>query len=113
MKTDFLSQRLLHDFSALVVPNCVKNEFKGHKSNVKCANFVGENGYRIISGSSDNTCRIWKTETGECLGVLNGHTSRIWSVSSRTDGQYCASGSGDTTIKVSPIFLLIAFSCGT
>jgi WD40 repeat protein len=85
------------------VPNTVKNKFKGHKANVKCANFVGDSGSKIISGSSDNTCRLWKTDSGECLGVLTGHSSRIWSVSSRTDGHYCASGSGDTTIKVGAI----------
>lgn len=112
----------MHDFSALVVPNSVKSEFRGHNANVKCVQFVGDNGTRVISGSSDNTCRIWKSETGECLGVLNGmffislfciellqigHSSRIWGVSSTSDGNYVASGSGDNTIKVDFIFINI------
>jgi COMPASS component SWD3 len=29
-----------------------------------------------------------------------GHTSRIWDVASRSDGQFVASASGDTTIKL-------------
>ena len=91
---------LLHDFSALVVPNSVYKEYKGHTANVKCARFVGEDGARIISGSSDNTCRVWDTYSGDCLGVLQGHSSRIWDVSSSTDGLSVASASGDSTIKV-------------
>ena len=70
----FLSNvRLLHDFSALIVPNSIKTIYKGHEANVKCAKFVGDDGTRILSGSSDYTCRLWKTETGECLSVFNGN----------------------------------------
>lgn len=91
---------LLHDHTPLFVPNTVYKTFKGHKANVKCARFVGDAGDMIVSGSSDNTCRVWKTSTGDCLGVLNGHTSRIWDVCSKTDGSFIASASGDSTVKV-------------
>ncbi|KAJ3363747.1 hypothetical protein HDU91_002881 [Kappamyces sp. JEL0680] len=91
---------LLHDFSALIIPNAIKTVYAGHTANVKCAKFVGEDGTRVVSGSSDQTCRIWNTETGDCSAVLTGHTSRIWDVSSRADGQFVASASGDTTIKL-------------
>lgn len=59
----------------------------------------------IIDGSfilvhSDNTLRIWGTETGECHAILEGHTSRIWDVSTTTQGDFVASASGDGTVKV-------------
>lgn len=49
---------------------------------------------------SDNTLRIWDTETAECTNVLRGHKSRIWDVSSTKLGDYVASASGDGTVKV-------------
>lgn len=35
----------------------------------------------IASISDDKTCRIWDVNTGECLKVLVGHSSKINSVS--------------------------------
>ena len=29
---------------------------------------------RVISGSDDNTVRVWHVRTGECEHVLKGHT---------------------------------------
>ncbi|KAJ1568449.1 hypothetical protein HK096_006452, partial [Nowakowskiella sp. JEL0078] len=95
---------LLQDYTSAVIPNAVRNTFVGHSANVKCVEFVGEEGKQIISGSSDNTCRIWDTETGECIGVLNGHKSRIWDVASDKAGTTVASASGDGTVKASAIW---------
>jgi WD40 repeat protein len=91
---------LLQDFTPLVVPNVVKTVYHGHTKNVKCAEFLGDDGIHMMTGSSDHDCRIWKTETGELLAVLSGHSSRVWDVSSCQDGSFACSGSGDATIKV-------------
>ncbi|KAI8900389.1 WD40-repeat-containing domain protein [Globomyces pollinis-pini] len=91
---------LLRDFSALIVPNATKTIFHGHQANVKCAEFLGSEGNFIISGSSDNTCMVWDTETGRHINTLNGHASRIWDLTSKSDGKFAASGSGDSTIKI-------------
>ena len=91
---------LLHDYTPTVVPNASKSVFTGHKGNVKCVEFVGDDGRFIVSGSSDNSCRLWHTETGKSLGTLEGHTSRVWDVSSSSDGQFVASASGDSTLKI-------------
>jgi COMPASS component SWD3 len=94
---------LLQDFTPLIVPNAVKTVFNGHTKNVKCASFLGKDGIKMMTGGSDYDCRVWKTETGECLGILSGHTSRIWDISSSMDGSIAVSASGDATIKVTPI----------
>ncbi len=31
-------------------------------------------GKRALTGSNDNTVRLWDVETGRCLRVLEGHT---------------------------------------
>lgn len=42
---------ILHDYSPCIVPNKVKNVFKGHTENVKCVEFIGVDGKEIASGS--------------------------------------------------------------
>ena len=34
---------------------------------------------RLVSGSNDNTVRVWDLSTGECVRVLEGHSGvRAW-----------------------------------
>ncbi|KAI9206639.1 WD40-repeat-containing domain protein [Polychytrium aggregatum] len=91
---------LLRDYESVIIPNAVRHAFVGHTGNVKCVEFVGEEGKQIVSGSSDNTLRVWDTETANCLEVLEGHTSRIWDVASNKSGAFVASASGDGTVKL-------------
>lgn len=53
-----------------------------------------------MNTNSDNTLRVWDTESGECLHILEGHSSRIWDVSSNDAGTTVASASGDSTVKI-------------
>ena len=59
-------------------------------------------GQRIISGSDDNTIRIWDAVAGVAVGKpLKGHTKRVWSVAYSPDGRcICISGSGDMTVQI-------------
>ncbi|CAK7321781.1 Dynein assembly factor with WDR repeat domains 1 [Vulpes lagopus] len=36
-------------------------------------------GNRLLTGSADETARIWDAQTGQCLQVLEGHTDEIFS----------------------------------
>ncbi|KAJ1676383.1 hypothetical protein EV182_008300, partial [Spiromyces aspiralis] len=67
---------LLEDYTPVLIPNAPKRRFVGHQDNVKCVTYIGEYATYVASGSSDNTVRIWDTETGECVSVLEGHKSR-------------------------------------
>ncbi|KAJ1020471.1 hypothetical protein NDA13_005788 [Ustilago tritici] len=91
---------LLHDYTGFIVPNSVAHTMRGHRKNVKSVRFVGEEGRRLVSGSSDNTVRLWNSNTGRCEGVLEGHRSRVWDVDSTRTGGHVASASGDSTVKV-------------
>ena len=31
----------------------------------------------VLSGSSDETLKIWDVETGECTQTMNGHTGNV------------------------------------
>ncbi|KAI7862456.1 WD40-repeat-containing domain protein [Spinellus fusiger] len=91
---------LLENYTSFVIPNAVGTTFQGHQSNIKCVEFLGEEGRHVVSGSSDNTLRIWDTQTQECLETMEGHRSRLWGLSSTVGGDYIASASGDATVKI-------------
>lgn len=69
---------------------------KGHDDHViTCLQFCGN---RIVSGSDDNTLKVWSAVTGKCLRTLIGHTGGVWS--SQMSGNIIISGSTDRTLKV-------------
>ncbi|CAB4401166.1 unnamed protein product [Rhizophagus irregularis] len=94
---DFSPRKVPYIF---VIPNAVRATLTGHHGNVKCVEFIGEEGREIVSGSSDNTLRIWDTENSKEMGILEGHESRIWDVSSNKIGTMVSSASGDGSIKL-------------
>lgn len=53
----------------------------------------------LISGSLDNTMKVWNIDTGKCQQTLFGHIEGVWAVAS--DKLRMVSGSHDRTIKVS------------
>jgi WD40 repeat protein len=57
----------------------------------------------IISGSSDETIKIWDPESGECIKTFLGHEGRVYSVAVVYDKDgiaYIVSGSNDATVRV-------------
>lgn len=47
----------MEDYRPFVLPNALSGTFIGHKRNVKCVTFIGEEGIHLASGSSDNTIK--------------------------------------------------------
>ncbi|XP_023683461.1 F-box/WD repeat-containing protein 7 isoform X1 [Paramormyrops kingsleyae] len=69
---------------------------KGHDDHViTCLQFCGN---RVVSGSDDNTLKVWSAITGKCLRTLVGHTGGVWSSQMRDN--IIISGSTDRTLKV-------------
>jgi WD40 repeat protein len=54
----------------------------------------------IVTGSSDNTLKVWELGTGTCRTTLIGHTQEVTTVTITQDGRYVLSGSEDKTIRV-------------
>ena len=77
---------------------CLKT-LKGHKYSVYSVAYSPDV-KRIISGSGDETVKIWDANTGQCLKTLEGHSDYILSVAYSPDGTKIISGSGDGTIKI-------------
>lgn len=54
-------------------------ELRGHEIDILCVKFA-LNLNLILSGSSDQTIRVWDLSTGVCLKVLQGHSGKVWSL---------------------------------
>jgi WD40 repeat protein len=66
-----------------------------------------ENGGFLLSGSSDNTIRMWSIESGECVKVLSGHTDDVFCLklintnnTPTSSDRHLVSGSFDGCLRV-------------
>lgn len=69
----------------------------GHNHSVRALAGAGD---IVVSGSYDNTLRVWNFMTGECLHHLFGHTQKVYSVVLDKSKNRCMSGSMDGTVKI-------------
>ena len=46
---------------------------KGHSDYVRSVSFSPD-GASIVSGSRDNTVKVWSVESGECVTTFEGHS---------------------------------------
>jgi WD40 repeat protein len=54
----------------------------------------------LVSGSRDQTIKIWQLETGQLIRTLKGHRDEVCTITLSPDEQIIASGSADKTIKL-------------
>ncbi|CAG7845869.1 COMPASS-like H3K4 histone methylase component WDR5B {ECO:0000303/PubMed:19567704} Short=AtWDR5B {ECO:0000303/PubMed:19567704} [Serendipita indica DSM 11827] len=73
---------------------------RGHTSAVGAVAFSPA-GHRVVSGSDDETLRLWDVDTGAQVGLpLRGHAGMVCSVAFSPDGRSIVSGSYDRTIRL-------------
>jgi WD40 repeat protein len=73
--------------------------FKGHTDLIDSV-AISPNGKYIVSGSDDETIKLWDLNTGRLVRSFEGHTDEVWSVAITPNGKYIVSGSRDNTIKL-------------
>ncbi|MEH2374809.1 WD40 repeat domain-containing protein [Nostoc sp.] len=70
----------------------------GHNSWVSAV-AIAPDGKTAVSGSGDNTLKLWDLETGKEISTLTGHNSSVYAVAIAPDGKTAVSGSDDNTLK--------------
>ena len=57
-------------------------------------------GRRVVSGSHDQTMKVWDAATGQEVLTLRGHNHLVTSEAVSADGKRLVSGSADETVRV-------------
>ncbi len=89
------SQESTSDEPADLIPVGV---LEGHDAPVYAVDWLLDG--RIVTGSFDETLRIWDPSNGRALRVLDGHDGYILCLEASPDGTRIASGSLDKSVKV-------------
>ncbi len=76
-----------------------QNRFQGHTSQVWSVAFSPD-GQSIVSGSFDQTIRLWNLDGTPIGQPFQGHTNGVYSVAFSPDGQSIVSGSSDRTLRL-------------
>ena len=72
---------------------------RGHADDVTSLCFHPLNGVILLSGSEDETIRVWNVADQSCLRVLHSHTHTVASLSVFPDASFFISSSADRTIR--------------
>jgi WD40 repeat protein len=73
--------------------------FTGHTGSVNSVAFSPDGRY-ALTGSDDETAKLWSVPDGACVRTFTGHTYVVDSVAFCPTGQYIATGSLDDTAKL-------------
>lgn len=73
--------------------------FEGHTFSVNSVSWSPDSRF-VLSGSLDNTLRVWDVASGRCLRTLRGHKDNVTAVAWSPDGLYALSGSSDNTVRL-------------
>jgi ribosome assembly protein 4 len=86
-------------FKVQPVSRCAST-IPGHGEAILATQFSPRSSSRMVSGSGDNTARIWDCDTGTPVHTLKGHTSWVLAVSWSPDDSRIATGSMDNTVRL-------------
>jgi len=79
----------------LRVPSAPPVLLKGHTDVISCLQLAGR---KLVTGSMDQTIRVWDVTTHHCANTLHGHESWVWDL--QFDPDKIVTASGDKVVKL-------------
>ena len=73
--------------------------FSGHEGSVFAVD-ISPDKQQVLTGSQDDTMRLWSASDGETQRIFSGHSGDIRSVTFSDDMRFAASGATDTTVRI-------------
>jgi hypothetical protein len=77
----------------------LRTTLKGHQFPVNAVAFNNDDTL-LVSGSGDQTVKLWVVKTGELKATLKGHTSPLTGIAYSKDGSAIASACDDQTVRL-------------
>src|SRR5262249_17467168 len=75
-------------------------KYTGHTNAIRHI-AVSKDGKKALTGSMDNSVRLWEIDTGKSLVKMTGHTSWAWQVAfSKDEKNALSSGGMDKTLRL-------------
>ena len=110
IKADLKHNKLTQEIQEALVPLIIKKYrhqldrqfnkiLKGHTDHITSVVFSHDSNY-ALTGSLDQTARLWDLSTGQTIKILQGHTLDILSIALSPDGRYALTGSEDKTARL-------------
>jgi WD40 repeat protein len=72
---------------------------RGHRGEVLAVVLLPDDRH-AITGSTDNTLRLWDLTTGSEERRFEGHTQQVWCLALAPDGKHVASGGRDRSVRI-------------
>ena len=88
------------DHCVTVVQTCalpIFHTLEVHSDTVEAFALTCDSKY-AVSGSDDNTLKVWDLESGDLIRTLEGHSDTVEAVALTCDSKYAVSGSDDNTL---------------
>ena len=110
IKADLENNKLCQELQEVLVPLVIKKYkkqldarfikvLKGHTDTITAVAISSDDRY-ALTGSRDNTARLWDLNTGKTIHVLQGHSNKINSVAFSADNRFALTGSWDGTARL-------------
>jgi U3 small nucleolar RNA-associated protein 13 len=64
-------------------------------------------GLQIASVDNNGIMKIWNIKDNDCVCTVDGHTDRVWALTSSDDGSFLLTGGNDSTLHIWKVCLVM------